>query len=131
MNLRGGNQASSPSTRGCTVIPPPDRMPLLPRGHCEAQLYLVIAKRVPLLSLRGAQPFPVIARSAATKQSPSKVIATPCIQRGAGLAMTEGSQCEARPPFRHCEARPPLRHCEARRAEAISWTKEIASLRSQ
>src|SRR2546425_3364413 len=89
MNLRGGNQASSPSTRGCTVIPPPDRMPLLPRGHCEAQLYLVIAKRVPLLSLRGAQPFPVIARSAATKQSPSKGIATPCIQRGAGLAMTD------------------------------------------
>src|SRR2546422_3786007 len=89
MNLQDGNRASSSSTRGCTVIPPPDRVPLLPRGHCEAQLYLVIAKRVPLLSLRGAQPFPVIARSAATKQSPSKGIVTPCIQRGAGLAMTD------------------------------------------
>src|SRR2546422_3091057 len=48
-----------------------------------------------------------------------------------GLAMTESNQCEARRPFRHCEARPPFRHCEARRAEAISWTKEIPSLRSQ
>src|SRR2546422_6170056 len=56
MNLQDGNRASSSSTRGCTVITPPDRVPLLPRGHCEAQLYLVIAKRVPLLSLRGAQP---------------------------------------------------------------------------
>src|SRR2546425_13362846 len=56
MNLQGGNRASSSSTRGCTVIPPPDRVPLLPRGHCETQLYLVIAQRVPLLSLRGAQP---------------------------------------------------------------------------
>src|SRR2546426_9403585 len=116
MNLQGGNQASSPSTRGCTVIPPPDRMPLLPCSHCEAEFYPVIARRV---------AFSVIARSAATKQSPVKVIATPCIQRGAGLAMTEGSHCEARPPFRHCEARPPFRHCEARRAEAISCTKEI------
>src|SRR2546425_487110 len=67
-------------------------MPLLPCSHCEAEFYPVIARRV---------AFSVIARSAATKHSPVKVIATPCIQRGAGLAMTESNQCEARRPFRH------------------------------
>src|SRR2546428_12825631 len=104
MNLQGGNQASSPSTRGCTVIPPPGRVPLLPCSHCEAEFYPVIARRV---------AFSVIARSAATKQSPVQVIATPFIRRGAWRAMTEGGGYEGRPPFRHYEERHPFRHGEA------------------
>src|SRR2546428_1723077 len=99
MNLQGGNRASSSSTRGCTMIPPPDRMPLLPCSHCEAEFYPVIARRVAFSVIARSAAFSVIARSAATKQSPVKVITTPCIQRGAGLAMTEGSQCETRTPF--------------------------------
>src|SRR5438132_1086254 len=107
MNLQGGNRASSSSTRGCTVITPPGRVPLLPRGHCEAEFYPVIAKRVPLLSLQGAQP-------RGNLHQGDRHALHPTWRRARDDR--EGGQCEARPPFRHCEAR---------RAEAISWTKEI------
>src|SRR2546427_8121854 len=72
-----------------------------PSCHCEA-------RRAEAISSQGGRHAPsglamteraVIARSVATKQSPVHVIATPCIQRRAGLAMTDLQQ-----PLKRCHA---------------------------